>query len=267
MVFLSIDTSTQYTVVALSDEKSLLYGSRRLSEKGRSDSLMNLLTHCLKYTKTKLDAIDFFGVGVGPGSFTGLRIGLSTVKGLSFALKKPCYVFSSLDAIASNGRRFLKKQLCVLVDARRSNVYGRFYTFAAKNHGLQAVDGFGRSSIPPKEESRASARIGLHKADSFAFQRTSQDLLIDYKSLMKRIDFLNRQGEEVFFFGDGLKMYKEELKKKSKHFRFAPRKFWYPTPESIALLTREAAKSNKPLNCFQLLPQYLYKQDCQVKPR
>ena len=127
MKFLSVDTSTRYSVVALSDEEGLIYGSRRLFEKGRSDGLIVLITRCLQKAKTKIEKIDYFGIGVGPGSFTGLRIGLSTVKAFSFALHKPCLVFSSLDAIAFNEAAVNKKKLCVIVDAKRSNVYCRFY--------------------------------------------------------------------------------------------------------------------------------------------
>ena len=127
MNFLSIDTSTKYSVVAIGGKGGKVHGCRRLFEKGRADRLSALIAECLKRSGLEIGAVDYFGVGVGPGSFTGLRIGLSIIKGLSYALKKPCLVFSSLDAIAFNNAPYKKGRLCVMVDAKRSNVYSRFY--------------------------------------------------------------------------------------------------------------------------------------------
>ncbi|MFH0877294.1 MAG: tRNA (adenosine(37)-N6)-threonylcarbamoyltransferase complex dimerization subunit type 1 TsaB [Candidatus Omnitrophota bacterium] len=128
MKFLAIDTSTKYSVAAVGNQQGLIYGCRRLFEKGRTESLVGLIKDCLKKAKVPLEKIDCLGVGVGPGSFTGLRIALSTVKALSYSLDKPCVAFSSLDAIAFN-RLLPEGGRCVLVDARRSSVYCRFYKF------------------------------------------------------------------------------------------------------------------------------------------
>lgn len=138
MKFLSIETSTKYSVVCIGDEKKMRFGERRLYEKGRLDGISVLIEDALKKSKTRLGDIGAFGVGTGPGSFTGVRIGVSTVKGLAYALKKPCYGFSSLDAIACTSCDESFENLCVMVDARRSNVYVRFYK---KRAGLKAVSG------------------------------------------------------------------------------------------------------------------------------
>ena len=233
MTFLSLDASTKYSVLALSDERGLIYGSRRLFEKRSSQGLMTLLMHCLKKTKLNLEEIDYFGVGVGPGSFTGLRIGLSTVKGLSYALHKRCFVFSSLDAIAFNQAPYQKNRLCVIVDAKRSNVYCRFY----------AMD-FSRRLVWK------------------TMRRETEDVLLPITSLWKKID------GDIAFCGDALHLYKDEFVKRSGkagHFQFIPQDFWYPTPESISWLTREGFGEGKSFDCFGLSAVYLYEQDCQVR--
>ena len=229
MKFLSIDTSTPYSVVALCDERRLIYGQRRLFEKGRSDGLLSLIAHCLHKAKTKPEKIDSFAVGIGPGSFTGLRIGLSTVKALSYALAKPCYTFLSLDAIAFNPAPYKKERLCVVVDARRSNVYCRFYTL--KNAGPA---------------------------------RATEAMLVDIKTLEKNIESQSAGDLDMAFSGDGIPLCKEHLLKKTENVQFVPKEFWYPEPESIARLTAAQAKKNKPVDCFKVSAFYLYEQDCQV---
>ncbi len=126
MKFLAIETSTIYTVVVAGNETRLLAHARLRLEKGRGDGLPELISDVLKKAKLKMEELDVFGVGAGPGSFTGLRVGLSMVKGLSYALNKPVAAFSSLDAIAFN-RPSDVRRLAVAVDARRSNIYCRFY--------------------------------------------------------------------------------------------------------------------------------------------
>jgi tRNA threonylcarbamoyladenosine biosynthesis protein TsaB len=234
MNFLSVDTSTKYSVFVLSNEEKILYGERRLFEKGRPDGLSEEISRCLKKTRMGLEQIDYFGVGIGPGSFTGLRIGLSIVKGLSYACKKPCLTFSSLDAIAFNDAAYRMKKLCVMVDARRSNVYCRFYTINP-SRPLNAVKGVGR------------------------------DRLLSWDSLRKEF----RTGLAVS--GDALRLYQPLLQAGGKRgaakkvlFEFIPEKFWYPTPESIARLTQQTFRRRVSVDSFGLSAVYLYEQDCQV---
>jgi tRNA threonylcarbamoyladenosine biosynthesis protein TsaB len=125
--FLSLDTSTKYSAVAIGCGDKLLYSKRLALDKSRLTSLQDMIKDGLKKSKISLGELDCFGVGIGPGSFTGLRIGLSAIKALSYAQNKPCVVFSSLDAIAFNQYKNPPDNLCVLVDARRSSVYASFY--------------------------------------------------------------------------------------------------------------------------------------------
>jgi tRNA threonylcarbamoyladenosine biosynthesis protein TsaB len=226
MKFLSIDTSTRYSVVSILDEAGLIYGQRRLFEKGRSEGIIGLINECLKRTKNQMEEMSGFGVGVGPGSFTGLRIGLSTIKGLSYALKKPCCAFSSLDAIAFNPALAQKTHLGVCVDAKRSNMYCQFYK----------IDG-------------PSGRI----------KKITKESLLTSDSLPGKI------GKPLLFSGDAITAYRAELKERFHDAQFAAEESWYPTPASIARLTLEQFRLNKTLDCFKLLPVYLYAQDCQVR--
>lgn len=226
MKILSIDTSTKYSVVSVSDGNNLLYGTRCLFEKGRCDGLFELIKYSLKRAGLALKDIDCFGVGVGPGSFTGLRIGVSAIKGLSYALSKPVAVFSSLDAIAWNYIEDKHGRLSVIVDAKRSNVYNRFYD-------LNAPSG-------PK----ILSEVSLTNIDIF---------LKDIK-------------ENDIFCGDGLIIYKDVIKKRFKKEKpeFAREELWYPTAQSICGLARyEAARADKH-DCFSLGATYLYSHDCQV---
>lgn len=229
MKFLSLDTSTKYSAIAICDEKGLIFGVRRLFEKGRVDAMTLLVQEALKKAKLTVDAIDGFGIGIGPGSFTGLRIGLSTVKALSYATGKPCYPFSSLDAIAYNFVDEDIPRLCVVVDAKRSHVYTRFY-----------------ANVPDRARKEEMIRL-------------SPDELIPVKALVSRCR------PQMVFCGDAWGFYHSQIEDKKNLFHALPENLWFPTPQSIAFLTIEACHKNKSKNCFELKATYLYEQDCQVK--
>jgi len=125
--YLALETSTPHSVIAVGSALRILARSRRVFAKGRADRLIGWIEGVLGRARLSFADIDAFGVGVGPGSFTGIRIGLSTVKGLAYALDKKIVVFSSLDAIAYGLKGVAAGPLAVAVDARRANVYCRFY--------------------------------------------------------------------------------------------------------------------------------------------
>ncbi len=126
MRILAIDTSTKFFSLAVSDKGKILAEKAILLEKTLSSSIIPLIQEILKKAKVKLADIDGFVVGLGPGSFTSLRVGLSTVKGLAFATKKPIVGIPSLDAIAI-GIDSGQGQVCVISDAKRSLLYVGLY--------------------------------------------------------------------------------------------------------------------------------------------
>ncbi len=126
MKLLTIDTSTTTCSVALSLDGEL--AAEYLSNQGRTLSarLLNCVDLLLKDAGLSVRDLDGFGVALGPGSFTGLRVGIATVKGLALAAGKPVAGFSSLAMLAMN-LPFAAHPVCPMFDARKKEVYAGKY--------------------------------------------------------------------------------------------------------------------------------------------
>jgi tRNA threonylcarbamoyladenosine biosynthesis protein TsaB len=126
MNVLAVDTATRSCSVAvlIGDEPAVELTT--VSGRTHSVHLMSMIRDVLAQAELDLKAIDGFAVTVGPGSFTGLRIGISTVKGLAFAARKPCAGISSLEALAHACLAW-PLPICALMDARKGEVYAAFF--------------------------------------------------------------------------------------------------------------------------------------------
>lgn len=125
MKVLAIDSSSKTATVALVDESGLI-GEFSINHLRHSVILMPMMDELLKMAEVKKEEITHIAVCEGPGSFTGLRIGAATAKGLAQSLDVPIVGVSSLDALAYNVREF-KGIICSMIDALRGNVYTAFY--------------------------------------------------------------------------------------------------------------------------------------------
>jgi tRNA threonylcarbamoyladenosine biosynthesis protein TsaB len=123
---LVIDTSTNSSSVALTENGLLCAEWLVNPETTHSAALLRSLDLVLEGAGFSLDAIDAFGVTLGPGSFTGLRVGIATAKGLSLATGTPVVGFSSLAMLAMN-LPFAACPVCPMLDARKSEVYTAIY--------------------------------------------------------------------------------------------------------------------------------------------
>jgi len=128
MVVLGIETSTKTGSVAIISERGVIAQYSLNIEVTHSERLMTTVDRVLKDTGIAMKQVDGFAVANGPGSFTGLRIGLSTVKGLSFATSKPVVTVPTLKALAWNVP-YSSFPICPLLDARKNEVYAALYSF------------------------------------------------------------------------------------------------------------------------------------------
>lgn len=128
MKILAVETSTMMGSVAIMDEGGLIAEYRLNIKATHSERLMRTIDEVLKDSGLRLKDLDGYAVSIGPGSFTGLRIGLSTVKGLAYITKKPIAAIPTLDALAFN-IPFSRYQVCPMLDARKMEVYTALYYF------------------------------------------------------------------------------------------------------------------------------------------
>lgn len=166
MKLLAIDTSTDYLTIAVMDGEKALSRFHKRTTRNHSKLLMAAIGKVLKKARIKIKDIDGFAVGVGPGSFTGLRIGVTTVKGLGYALDKPITAVPTFDAIAENAGKF-KGVICPVLDARKNKVYASFY-----------------------------------RSDGNNVKRISKYLLVAADDLMK----MAAGYDKIFFLGDGVSL-------------------------------------------------------------
>lgn len=127
MKILAVDSATRSCSVAIMDGERLL-AERILNHGGtHTTELMPMIDSLLNDCGLSIHNMGGLAVTIGPGSFTGLRIGLSTVKGLAFAVSLPVAGISSLDALASQAF-FAAVRICPMIDARKGEVYTAEYT-------------------------------------------------------------------------------------------------------------------------------------------
>ena len=232
MKILSIETSTRNFSLAVSDG-AVIRAARDIELKQvLSDSIMPAIDRILKEAGTSLRQLDGFAVGLGPGSFTSLRVGISTVKALSFALQKPVAGVPSLDTIALRQEEHPDKPICVASDARRGLLYSCFY---------QKKDG--------------------------RLQRKTKYLLIAPQELLKKIkkDTLFAGDGVKIIQGELLKRDRERAGKNAWTPFFAQERYGHPSARYLAVLAWQRFKQKKIKGIEKLVPLYLYPDDCQVK--
>lgn len=188
-----------------------------------SDSIVPSIETLLKKASLDFRKIDVFCAGLGPGSFTSLRVGISTVKAFADALRKPVAGVSSLDVIAQGVFQKTRKDICVFSDARRKMVYTAMY----------------------KNREGSLARMS------------------DY-TLRDPADVLKKIKGPVLFVGDGIGLYRNEIRKYCKHAELTEDKDWYPQARHMPALLEERLREKKFDDAEFLTPLYLYPEDCQV---
>lgn len=126
MLTLAFESSAKAASVALVRDGKLISQYSQCSGLTHSRTLLPMAEDMLKNAELGLDKVDVFAVAYGPGSFTGIRIGVSTVKGLAWATEKPCVGVSTLEAMAWHGLA-AGGYICPVMDARRSQVYNGLF--------------------------------------------------------------------------------------------------------------------------------------------
>lgn len=121
MKILAVETSSKICAVALAENDKLIKEEILEDENTHSVKLMLLINKLLKETNTKLQDVDLFAVDKGPGSFTGIRIGIATIKAFMDATNKKGIGITSLETLAYNVEE--NGTVCSIIDARNDNVY------------------------------------------------------------------------------------------------------------------------------------------------
>ena len=126
MLILAFESSAKPASAALVKDGQLLSQYTQCSALTHSRTLLPMAEDMLKNAELRLSDVDLIAVAHGPGSFTGIRIGVSTVKGLAWAAEKPCVGVSTLEAMAWHGLA-VGGYICPVMDARRSQVYNALF--------------------------------------------------------------------------------------------------------------------------------------------
>ncbi len=224
---LAIETATYCGGVAILDSQKLLASLHLNTTKTHSERLMasiHTLLNELSFTVADLDGIV---ISRGPGSFTGIRIGMSVAKGLAFAAKKPLVAVSTLEALASRfaPHGFL---ICPVIDARRQEVFAALYE----------KDPY-----------------------SFCLRSKSDEMVLPIERLLPKIN------SPAIFSGDGSLKYQSVIRETlGSNAHFAPPTRMLPSAEDVALLGLESLRQGNVADPSLLEPTYLRKSDAK-RPR
>lgn len=219
MRILALDSSGLVATVAIVEEEQTVAEYTVNYKKTHSQTLLPMLDEIVKMTDMDLQTIDAIAIAGGPGSFTGLRIGSATAKGLGLALDKPLIHIPTLEGMAYN-LYGSSSVICPIMDARRNQVYTGVYRFS-------------EGKLEVLEEQTAIAVEEL-------------------------IQKLNEKGEKVIFLGDGVPVYVEQLKERlTIPFAFAPANMNRQRASSVGLLGIEYFKQGKTETAREHQPDYL----------
>ena len=129
MKILALDTTARVASAAICDDTRLISLYTQNVGLTHSETMLPMIEALLKHSRTDINDIDLFACSSGPGSFTGVRIGVSVIKGLAFEKNKPCLGVSTLEALARNIVCPDGEVICPVMDARRNQLYSSTFTY------------------------------------------------------------------------------------------------------------------------------------------
>ncbi len=217
MKILALESSAVACSACLTEDEFLIAQSYENSGMTHSVTLLPMAEELLKRLGVELRDVDVIAVAAGPGSFTGVRIGVSAAKGLAWALEKPCAKVSTLEAMAWNVSA-LPGVLCPVMDARREQVYNALFSF-----------------------------------DGVVMTRLSPDRAIGLDELEGEL----KQGEGPYILvGDGAGLCYDKLGGSGLDLRPAPPNLRYQSAWGVARAALELARAGKLISAGELVPDY-----------
>ena len=218
MLILAFETSAKAASVALMDENKLLGEAYQNTGLTHSQTLMVMAEDVLKQCGKTAADVTAVAVAKGPGSFTGVRIGVAAAKGFAWGKEIPCYGISTLEAMAES-LGIYDGYICPVMDARRSQVYN-----------------------------------GLFYADGGQIERRSEDRAISLADLAEELEHLDGP---VFLVGDGSNLTYQTLKDRIPELILPPEHRMHQRAVGVALLARQQAQQGKAPSGGALTPNYL----------
>ena len=219
MKILGLDSSGLVASVAVVEDAELRGEYTINYKKTHSQTLLPMLDEVAKMIELDLETIDAIAVAGGPGSFTGLRIGSATAKGLGLALKKPLIHVPTVDALAYNlvGHRDM---VCPLMDARRNQAY-----------------------------------TGLYSFDGNDMQVLVEQCAVGIEEIIEKV---NEQNRPVVFLGDGVPVFTSFIEENCKvPYIFAPAHMNKQRAGAVAVLGMEMLKKGMVESAAEHRPDYL----------
>ena len=223
MKILGLDSSGLVASVAIVEDQELVAEYTTNYKKTHSQTLLPMLEELRKMVELDLETVDAVAIASGPGSFTGLRIGSATAKGLGLALGKPLVEVPTLEGLAWN-LCGTDRVVCPLMDARRNQVYTAAYELRDE-----------------KENFRLHALIPQRPVD-----------------IREMLDSLAQLGRPVIFLGDGVPVYRKEIQSRTDlQYPFAPAGNNRQRAASIAALGAVYYAEGKIVSAAEHRPEYL----------
>jgi tRNA threonylcarbamoyladenosine biosynthesis protein TsaB len=218
---LSVDSSSKTVSVAVNNDEETLVEIFLNTGLVHGRTLVPVIESAILYSGLSMKDIDLFSVASGPGSFTGIRIGMSAVKGMMFALNKPCVSISSLEALAFNVVNVCDGIICPCSDFRRGNLYNSIF-----------------------------------KSDGANIIRLTEDRNISADNLLKELKNYN---EKIYFVGDNEQLCHNLWINNSPLMNFYIFKspFCHIKASNLGLLTYKKYSENNKIASDEVYPTYL----------
>lgn len=227
MKIIAIDSSGLTASVAVIEDDNLIAEYNVQYKKTHSQTLLPMLDEIKGMIDLDLATIDAIAIAKGPGSFTGLRIGSATAKGLAGALEIPIVEISTLEGLACN--LYGTDALVVpMMDARRSQVYTAIYSFEQKD-------------------------------DKYILSAVMEDSAMAIEDLLIKVnEFSKALNKKVIFLGDGVPVYEGKIKELTEVvYVFAPAHMNRQRAAAFGYLSIEKLKQGEVVNAFDHAPEYL----------
>ena len=237
MKILALDSSGLVASVALAEDDNLIAEYTIQYKKTHSQTLLPMLEEIRNMVELDLSTVDAIAVAAGPGSFTGLRIGSATAKGLAFAMDKPIIPVPTLEGLAYQ-MYGTDAVVCPIMDARRSQVYTGIYEF-----------------ISPKCELGAVSVTGSLPLGEYDMRVIKEQCAVFFDEIAGE---LNRIGRKVVFVGDGIPVFKERMKEVLQvPYTLAPAHRNRQSAACIAALGSVYYAQGKSVSGDKFVPEYL----------